>query len=53
MTTGANIRYVAEALAALESDRIELHHGDDAWASLWLCAEGEEHDGVVIMPMRA
>jgi DNA polymerase-3 subunit beta len=52
VTTGANIRYFAEALGVLEGDQVELHLGDDPRDALWLCDAGEEHDGVVIMPMR-
>ena len=49
---GLNGRYVEEALEGLaEAATVELHITSGA-APIWICAAGELHDGVVVMPMR-
>ena len=49
---GVNARYLAEALAALPgAEQIELHIAAPP-DPVWLCAVGEEHDGIVLMPQR-
>jgi DNA polymerase-3 subunit beta len=52
-TVGINVIYLAEALEVLESDQIELHLSNEPHRGLWLCADGEDHDGIVVMPMLA
>jgi DNA polymerase-3 subunit beta len=48
---GLSVRYLAEALAVLEGERVEIHIATD-WGPVWVCTAGETENGVVIMPVR-
>jgi DNA polymerase-3 subunit beta len=48
---GLSVRYLAEALAVLEGERVELHV-PAGWGPVWVCIAGEAENGIVIMPMR-
>jgi DNA polymerase-3 subunit beta len=44
-------KYLADALQSLDGPTVEVHICDPM-QPVWLCAAGEAHDGIVIMPMR-
>lgn len=50
VSLGLNAHFLAEALAAIGTDRAELHL--TRGSPIWVCAAGETHDGITIMPMR-
>jgi DNA polymerase-3 subunit beta len=48
---GLSVRYLAEVLAVLEGERVELHV-PSGWGGIWVCTAGETENGIVIMPVR-
>jgi DNA polymerase-3 subunit beta len=46
-----NQRYLLSTLGALDAELVEIHINVPQF-KIWICAAGEAHDGVLIMPMR-
>ena len=48
---GLSARYLAEALAVIDREQVELHITDRV-SAVWVCGAGEPENGIGIMSMR-